>query len=650
MPQHESRSHVTRAAALRGAALELCLLLLPALLFLAAYLGAFHAPWAAAPRHLAIILPAITSLMLLRAVAIAWLPRRLARLLIASVYGAWFLGWGLYYGTVVVGLQSWGRVATWPLIEVYLLQWRDLLAVLGVPVSLAVLAGACVFAASAGIGWMLARRDTWDSAFCKAVRPSLALCLLALAAGISAFRAFEVSEALHVGSHEPLLLTFHPWAGSPSTQTNRTQGARVIDEREAAAAAAYVPGARRHTRHVILIVGDALRADRMHLFGNPRNTTPRLSAMQAEGRLQLAARAHSMCAESFCGLMALARSKYLHEFSAHNLSLGQVLRQHGYAVYLILGGDHTNFYGLAEALGPADLYWDGLQSGEYMNDDRAVLARARELPPAGETPVFMQFHLMSSHGLGKRHAEFQQFSPVANYYVRSRISGDPAEVQAWARNFYDNGLLQFDHTVNELLAVLKERGYLRDAVVVITGDHGELLGERGRYSHSDTVLQGVLDVPILLMRHGFVGPPIPSPRLAAQIDVAPTILRELDLPVPTSWSGSALQDGIHRSFSFFQQGPEVGLFDLSEHHTLWKYWRDVRSGKEEAYRIDLDPSEQNNLIDSVLAEQRSIWLRETLPPTTAVSGAVPDGVPEKSSNEFDSSGLTPRQIETANRL
>ncbi|SDD10691.1 sulfatase-like hydrolase/transferase [Aquimonas voraii] len=630
MTPPEARSQETRAAALRGAVLELCLLLLPALLFLAAYLGAFHAPWAAAPRHLAIILPAIASLMLLRPVAMACLPRRFARPLIATVYGAWFLGWGLYYGTVVMGLQSWGRVATWPLIEVYLLQWRDLLAVLGVPVGLALLAGACVFAATLAIGWMLARREAWALAFRSAVRPGLALCLLALAVAISAYRAFEVRDALHVGSHEPLLLTFHPWAGSPSTQTNRTQGARVIDEREAAAAAAYVPGQRTHTRHVILIVGDALRADRMHLFGNLRNTTPWLSALQAEGRLQLAARAHAMCAESFCGLMALARSKYLHEFSAHNLSLGHVLRRHGYAVYLILGGDHTNFYGLAEALGPADLYWDGLQSSEYMNDDRAVLARARELPPAGDTPVFMQFHLMSSHGLGKRHEEFQQFSPIVNYYVRNRLAGTAQERQAWARNFYDNGLLQFDHTVAELLGVLEERGYLQDAVVVVTGDHGELLGERGRYSHADTVLQGVLDVPILLMRRGYAGEPIAEPRLAAQIDIAPTVLAELGFPVPESWSGSALQDGVNRDFSYFQQGPDVGLFDLRDPLALWKYWRNVRDGKEEAYRIDLDPGEQNNLIDSVPAEHRRVWLREILRATTAVSGLPSSDMPEES--------------------
>lgn len=631
MPLIEPPNQVRSTLAAREATIELLALLLPALLFLAAYVLVFHAPWQAVPRHLVIVLPAAVSVMLIHTALLGLLPAWLRRPTASSLYASWFLGWGLYYGTVLVGLQSWGRVATWPLIEVYLRQWRELLAVLDVSLAIAVAGAIAILVVALTIGWLLARRERWTRAFRQRVRASVGLSLLTVTLSLTAYRAFEVHEALHVGSNEPLLLTFHPWAGAPSTQTNRTQGARVIDEREAAAAAAYTPGKRTHSRNVILIVGDALRGDRMHIFGNPRNTTPRLSALKAEGRLQLAVRAHSMCAESFCGLMALARSKYLHEFSAYNLSLGQVLRQHGYAVYLILGGDHTNFYGLAEALGPADLYWDGLQSGQYMNDDRAVVERARRLPAAGDTPVFMQFHLMSSHGLGKRHGEFQQFSPIANYYVRSRLAGDPTDVQAWARNFYDNGLLQFDHTVSELLGVLEERGYLRDAVVVITGDHGELLGERGRYSHADTVLQGVLDVPILLMRHGYAGPPIPIPRLAAQIDVAPTVLTELGLPVPTSWSGSALQSGVARSFSYFQQGPDVGLFDLREPGALWKYWRNVRNGSEEAYRIDLDPGEQQNLIKSLPAQLRSVWLRETLPATTAVSGVASSGVSASSS-------------------
>ena len=107
---------------------------------------------------------------------------------------------------------------------------------------------------------------------------------------------------------------------------------------------------------------------------------------------------------------------------------------------------------------------------------------------------------------------------------------------------------------------------------------------------------------------------------------AHAVLVELGLPVPASWSGEALQRGQARGFSFFMQGFDVGLFDLRDPAALWKYWRNVRTGAEEAYRLDLDPLEQHNLIESVPPALRSTWMRETLPGTTAVSGVASSGV------------------------
>ena len=238
--------------------------------------------------------------------------------------------------------------------------------------------------------------------------------------------------------------------------------------------------------------------------------------------------------------------------------------------------------------------------------------------------AFMRYNRLADIGLTEEQIKANLMFTTEKVGDVMKVSLDPRQLQAWARNFYDNGVLQFDETVHELLSVLDAHGYLRDAVVVITGDHGELLGERGHYEHAKTVLQGVLDIPLLLIRYGYSGEPIPPPRLASQIDIAPTILRELALPVPEAWSGSALQNGVTRPFSYFQQGTEVGLFDLRDGSALWKYWRNVRSGVEEAYRLDLDPDEQRNQIEAVPAELHRQWLRETLPGTTAVSGAARD--------------------------
>ena len=114
-------------AAAPGLLFELFALLLPGMLFLVVYVQMFHAPPLAARHHLALILPFAALLLLSRLGLSAALGHRWGRRIAIGIYASWFLCGLLYYGTVLVGLQSWGRVATWPLVRVYLVHWQDLL-------------------------------------------------------------------------------------------------------------------------------------------------------------------------------------------------------------------------------------------------------------------------------------------------------------------------------------------------------------------------------------------------------------------------------------------------------------------------------------------------------------------------------------------
>ena len=99
------------------------------------------------------------------------------------------------------------------------------------------------------------------------------------------------------------------------------------------------------------------------------------------------------------------------------------------------------------------------------------------------------------------------------------------------RNFYDNGVVRSDAVIAELLAQLKEKGYLQDALVVITADHGESLGEHGLYHHANSVREEVLRIPLVFIAYGSPLRLPPQVRdFASQVDIAPTILKELGLP------------------------------------------------------------------------------------------------------------------------
>jgi glucan phosphoethanolaminetransferase (alkaline phosphatase superfamily) len=599
--------------------LELALWLAAAGSFLAVYVLRFDAPMTAVAPHLLHIGALALMLMSLRLLA-AKVGSAALRASVTGVYALCALALLLYYAAMLVALMSWGRVATWGLLKTYALQWRALLDVLAVPAWMAQVALLLAVLLAVWFARTLLRRLTWPSDLAAPLGYVSVLGLLLFAASLTAFRTYEIFEALDVRNAEPLMMSFNPWAGTTATQSNRTEGARALDRSEAEQARNYVAGPVQHPRNVILIVGDALRGERLSLFGNPRRTTPYLDRLAAEGAFAYAQRINAVCAESYCGLMGIARSKFAHQFSSQSLTLQRVLQRHGYRIRLILGGDHTNFYGLADALGPADDYWDGSQSGDYVNDDRSVIEQAAALPAWEGAPNFIQFHLMSSHGLGRRREEFVQFAPFRNYYSKVAFQGEDTEKQAWARNFYDNGLMQFDTVVRELLETLKARGYLDNAIVLITGDHGEFLGEHGRFSHANGVYQPALDVPLLVLRQGYTGPAMDNATPASQVDIAPTVLHELGLVAPRGWVGQPLQLPRQRGFLFYQQGREAGLLDLRQPRQRWKFWKNIHDGSEYAFELGSDPGEANNRIENVESRLRSEWLFELLPVTGAVTG------------------------------
>jgi choline-sulfatase len=68
---------------------------------------------------------------------------------------------------------------------------------------------------------------------------------------------------------------------------------------------------------------------------------------------------------------------------------------------------------------------------------------------------------------------------------------------------YDNTVRYVDQQIQELFSQLERRGLLDDAAVIITGDHGEALGERGVYDHHwHYMFEELLRVPLLVWTSG----------------------------------------------------------------------------------------------------------------------------------------------------
>ena len=576
--------------------------------FLAWYLRYPHIGWTAAAAHLAIVLVPVVGTGVLRIYIVRLLgPGPLARALSAALLAATLLILLTYYALVVAGLKTWGRVISYELIATYLDQASAFAEALAIPLPLVVAALGLSYLLMALAGWFYLRALDW-------VAPMLAryserscaigtgLALLACAVELAAFFI-----APPVESFEPVSLTFYPDLNRHNLQGTWIYPARaaMIDAADDAERKRYVANANPKRRNVIVIVVDALRPDRMGVYGYGRDTTPNLSRLHRAGAVEAVPQARASCGSSSCAIMSLLASKFSHEFSERPFTLFEVLKRHGYRVHLMLGGDHTNFYGLKRVYQPHDSYFDGAGAGrslDYKNDDRMLVDRAALLAQWDGQPVMLYFHLMSIHPIGKRYPKFERYHPASPYMPSGRTDAERAG------NHYDNGVLQTDGVIGELLDTLRARRYLDNTLVVVTADHGEALGERGGYGHPHHLDEEVLRIPLLFIAYGYERRALARPGLVAeQVDIAPTILAELEIEAPRTWSGAALHRASRRDFTYVAEPDTAAIIDHRDPAKVWKYRVDRRSRKEEAFNLSADPHARVNAIAQTPPALKRDW-------------------------------------------
>jgi len=104
---------------------------------------------------------------------------------------------------------------------------------------------------------------------------------------------------------------------------------------------------------------------------------------------------------------------------------------------------------------------------------------------------------------------------------------------------YDGRVQVADQLVGELLEGLRELYLLDDAIVVITADHGQALGDHGLPGHGRGMWQSILEVPCLIWDGRDRRPYRISERVGL-IDLTPTLLELAGLPALPNVSGRSL--------------------------------------------------------------------------------------------------------------
>jgi len=373
----------------------------------------------------------------------------------------------------------------------------------------------------------------------------------------------------------------------------------AVAERDAVLQASYprrVPGVRR--RNVILIIVDSLRADHMQAYGYQRPTTPFLSQLVAGGRMNKVDMAFSTCSESFCGITSTLSSREFRDISAPTFNLQDALRDEGYQTWFLLSGNHSAWNGLPEFYhASADTYFDGSQTQRYtMDDDRLVLEGLERVPAASpDHPAFFYVHLMSTHYLGVQFPQSHVFTRPDAAVSRANEPYSALVERLDKPDHYDDKVLQADGMIHAIFDAFAAKHYLDDAVVVVTGDHGEGLGER-HFAHGWDLYNEDIRIPLLLYEASAVR--YPDLSFAAQVDIAPTMLDRLGLPIPESWEGESLLAATPTRFTYHQTYFLPNRFAVlyRDRRRLYKYIATPQYGHEELYDLVHDRGESHNLV------------------------------------------------------
>ena len=355
--------------------------------------------------------------------------------------------------------------------------------------------------------------------------------------------------------------------------------------------------------NVILIIVDALRSDHMGVYGYERNTTPFLSSLEKSDHLSKVQFVTSSCSDSLCGIVSILSSREYQFISYDLFKLNDVLRESGYYVEFLLSSSHY-FLGKKKLYGAnIDRYVDGTSfNRESMHDDRGIIDALADTETYDGIPHFFYFHLMSAHLLGVKFEQYNLFNSPS-YIEKYNLSKGSEERLTNEINFYDAGIFQADSIIKNILEILESKKYLENAIVVITGDHGDGLGERGNYTHMEYLYQEDIGIPLLI--YDTSNYQYANLEFATHIDIAPTVIDRLGYAIPESWHGVSLTQPLKlpRFTNHHTHGNNVqkAIIKKTNEH-IYKYLEseNLSSGLKsgELFELNQDPHETKNLINS----------------------------------------------------
>jgi arylsulfatase A-like enzyme len=139
-----------------------------------------------------------------------------------------------------------------------------------------------------------------------------------------------------------------------------------------------------------------------------------------------------------------------------------------------------------------------------------------------------------------RYPDFPRAGEPLRYDYAALMRGATAlddDARAVLRDRYDTEIRDMDHELGRLLEAVRARPGGERALIVVTADHGEALGEEGRLGHGFWLSEELTRIPLLVHYPGGRDGGSQRAEPIQLVDVLPLLARELELSLPQPVDG-----------------------------------------------------------------------------------------------------------------
>ncbi len=355
--------------------------------------------------------------------------------------------------------------------------------------------------------------------------------------------------------------------------------------------------------NIIFITVDTTRVDRMGFLGNKLGLTPNLDGIARQGVVFEKAFSQAPLTPVSHATIFTGTYPQFHTVTdfGHPLppllpSVPEILQKSGYHTAAFIG---SLILDPKANMAPGfdrgfDFFDAGFRPKVSVKESRydTVERRAGDviahtitwLDKNRQVPFFVWVHLYDPHA---------PYDPPPPYDKRFKVP-------------YDGEIAYADASLGKLFQYLRQRGLYDRSLIVMMSDHGESLGAHGESMHGIFLYDETIHVPLLFK--------LPNALLAGKrvttrvrlVDVAPTLLSMLSLPLPPTFQGQSLVPEMKAAPSEQKDLPAYAETEYPHRAFGWAGIRAMRTGKylyirapkRELYDQTADKTAERNLAAS----------------------------------------------------